>query len=224
MIIERHSIVGYSGIGGKFSNFTALFDTLCEWDSRNESGDSVTYSYGGITIKLYMSSSVVGIVISVGTFVTQLSAGSGNQNDFYLNFIIAKSASSIGVNVRRAAKNIFPDSGIPDSTRLRFVLTKCLNLDTNAEEKGAVIQFSDSYGSYTLVTSTNGVVSTGSKNQFYINNATTILYPASCDIYFGYCPHVFIPVFQTSNYTNSKCTVDDKSYYILGGTMYVLDN
>lgn len=224
MIIERHSIAAYSGIGGKLSNFTALFDTLCEWDSRNEGDSNVTYSYGGITIKLSMASSNVSVVISVGTFVTEVTTDSGNNNDKYFNFIIAKSKSSVGIIMQKAAQNVFPDATESFSSQLRFVLTKCLNLDTNAEEKGSVIQYSDTYGNYTLVTSTNGVVSTGSKNQFNTNAATTVIYPASSAAYSGWCPHVFIPIFQNCAFTNGKCTVGDSDYYILGGTMYVLDD
>ena len=118
-------------------------------------------------------------------------------------------------------------AGAAFSNQLRFVLTKCHNLDTGTEEKGIVIGVDSENIDFSkcLVASENNLNTEVTSNIYLNTNASsTVLYPATSAGYSGYCPHVLIPVFQTSNFTNSKCTVNGSTYYILGGTLYLLDD
>lgn len=216
MNVERYSV-------GNFSNLKALFDDLCQWDGRTEAENAVTYSYGGGTVKISLTSS--------NYIKVELTAGGSSQNIYpqgtqRLNFLIVKTASSIGIMAEAGSAGNSPSNELFSSGALRFILTKCINNETGEEERGIVKQVAGSSNGYYYlnVSSASKTVTTNMNVALKTDNAATSLFAASCDVYPGYCPHVFIPVLQSCGASSSKCTLNGKSYYILGGTMYVLDD
>lgn len=216
MNVERYSI-------GNYSSLKALFDDLCQWDERTEEEATVTYSYGGGTVKIDGS--------SPNTPSVKLKSGGSSQNiqpqgTQRLNFLIVKTTSSIGIMADLGSAGESPSNGLFSSGTLRFVLTKCINNETGEEERGIVKQeaITSSSRYYLNVSSASKTVTANLDVYFKTNNAATSLFAASCDGYPGYCPHVFIPALQSCGASSSKCTLNGKSYYILGGTMYVLDD
>lgn len=222
MIIEKYSISGYSAAGGTLSDFTELFDTLCEWDDKVIDGNGVTYHYCGTTINFKMGT-YVEITISNGAYSSAVNAGGTIAR--HINFLIVKTESSVGVMIEQGKQNENVSAGIT-ANNIRFVITKCMNFDTGEEEKGIVFQTRSGSSNriYTHMSSENSINSAGTETYYNTNSFATILYPAAISAYPGYCSHVFIPVFQDCEYINHKVTLNGSDYYILGGTMYLLDD
>lgn len=221
MIIERRSFSGMDGYGASLSDYTDFFDTLCDWDDREEVTDGVEYSYGGVKIKISKNENSYFVLgVHIGTYTYSLRP---IYNNYFFHFLIAKTDSSVGISVFCNSEGATFPAGHSLSNP-RFVLTKCVNLDTGAEEKGIVFQDHSTSQVTTRLSSANYVVNTGTTIYLNYGTASTVLYPAASAAYPGYCPHVFIPVFQNCTFTNSKCTVNGSDYYILGGTLYLLDD
>lgn len=220
MIIERYSLPGYSASGAKLSEYAEIFDKLCDWDDKTETSTKLVYNYGGASITITMNNSYIYFNISIGTFSQSIGG-----MDRFMNYLIVKTDSSVGVSFCMAYETDPFPVGFTISDGFRFVLTKCIT-ESGEEEKGIIFQKPNGNvdSIVTRISSAGNVVNTGTLTFMNCNTVSTVLYPASSAAYPGYCPHVFIPVFQNCTFTNSKCTVNGSAYYILGGTLYILDD
>ena len=223
MIIEKHSVPTYTADGANMSKFRAIFDSLCEWDSVAEvSTQNVKYTYGCFTFDINCYDSTYSVDLLYGGTTVDLS---GYRNWF--NVQIIKTATSVGMMIYNGAQNANIPTDGGDASVHRVVLTRTMNLYNGAEEKGIVYAVGKgTAGQFKIrvISESNATTATDTSKTISTNAAVTILQPAASTTYAGYCPYVFIPEHQTCASSNCKAKVNGATYYIMGGSLYLLDD
>lgn len=223
MIIEKHSVPTYTADGANMSKFRAIFDSLCEWDSVAEvSTQNVKYTYGCFTFDINFYDSTYSVDLLYGGTTVDLS---GYRNWF--NVQIIKTATSVGMLIFNGTQNATIPADNSNAGVHKVVLTKNLNINTGSEEKGIVYAVgTGTAGQINLqvVADSNAAIATSTTVNIKSNSSVTILQPAASTSYTGYCPNVYVPALQTCASSNVKCTVNGATYYIMGGSLYLLDD
>lgn len=222
MIIERYSLSTYTSDGGNHDKFKQIFDNLCEWDSVSSvSSQETNYIWGCATVKVKQNSSDISVTVTYGGTEFDVT---GYRN--WANFVFIKTKTSVGMMIYNGTKNASVPTDCGNSAVYKIVLTKNLNLNNRNDEKGIIYAIgTGTAGEFNLQAASEGIATTTATTiKTLTNAAVTILQPATCTTYTGYCPHVFVPIYQTCESSSSKATVNGANYYIMGGSLYLLDD
>jgi hypothetical protein len=236
MIIEKRSYFGYNfgscTTDSKYKNnivpFLDFLASLCEWDSVGTRGLTQTFKWGNVTVTAGVienaenSYNNIGLKITINGVTYTANATTASQ---YLNIVAIKTATSVGIIVDKGAQNAAITADYSNSSPLKFVLTETINLNTGETEKGVVLaRGTGTAGEQVINMASASSGATASTVSIYPNAAVTILHPAAVANYPGYSPHVLIPLYQTCASSSSKATVGGAAYYIMAGTLYLLDD
>lgn len=224
MIVEKHSIL--CNVLSATAEVNNLFAGICEWDDIEKSSYDTKYSWGNLTVTVTSITGTPRLTrVKLTINETDYAVASTSEKP-YLNFIIIKTATSVGIIADCSVTGGSVTADYISSTPLKFVLTKSLNMSDGNEEKAVIVAkgtgTAEEHSIHLAADSNTATAAT--TNKTYTNANITVLQPATCATYTGYCPHVFVPVYQTCESSNSKATVNGSNFYILGGSLYLLDD
>lgn len=224
MEVKTYSIYSYQK--NNISQLRAIFDDAADWDDVSGTTNSVTYTYGNATLKFSYSTSSLSMSHEISTGSASNDCGGGSSAFQYVGIIVCKTTSSLAVIMEgQLNTSELPSSAFSARNQLRFVLTKHHNIITGVEEKGIV---NEKYSTSDIMVV--NVSSAGDQNIFYegysLNSdaVKTVLYNATTKNSQCYCPHVFIPKYSNVGEANAIVDVGSKTYYMMAGGLYVLDD
>lgn len=224
MEIKTYSIDSYQK--NTISQLRAIFDDAADWDDVSGTTDSVTYTYGNAALKFSYSTSSLNMTHEISTGSVSNNCIGGSSASKYLGIIVCKTTSSLAVIMAgQLNTSEIPNSKFSEKNRLMFVLTKHRNAITGAEEKGIV-----NAKQYNSGINNINVSSAGDPNILYEQHSLdsdavkTVLCAATTKNSQCYCPHVFIPKYSNVGEANAVVDVGGKTYYMMAGGLYVLDD